>query len=377
MPPEPMLHRRRSRFLTGLLATVGAMAGHLLLAQLGLWIPNLGVIFITAVAYSTYVGGPWCGLLSAALTLVYATCDWQLVHHSPENRMRLVVLYAATPLMVLMVGVWKRRFDAASRAALRETEERFRLLAEGLKDSAFFQLDPGGRVTGWNPRAGHLTGYREEEILGRPVSALYPPADVEGGKPGRDLARAAAEGHIEEEGWRRRRDGSRIWAQTILSAMRDDEGRLRGFACITRDLSERRRTEEELRASEERLRTVIGKSPVVLYAMDREGVFTLSEGKGLEALGLRPGEVVGRSVFDVYRDAPEVLASVRRALSGEAFSSVVTVGDLTWDSHYTPLRDPSGASSGVIGVATNITERRRAEEALRRTQERLRSVIGM
>jgi len=135
-----------------------------------------------------------------------------------------------------------------------------------------------------------------------------------------------------------------------------------------------KRAEEALPESEERLRAVISSAPIVLFALDRQGVFTLSEGKGLEALGLKPGEVVGRSVFDVYRDVPEIGENIRRALAGEEFTSIVEVAELAFECAYSPLRDQNGEVAGVIGVATDITERARAEDALRRREAILEAI---
>ena len=123
-------------------------------------------------------------------------------------------------------------------------------------------------------------------------------------------------------------------------------------------------SEEALRESEERLHQVITNAPIVLWALDRDGVFTLSEGRGLEAMGLRPGEVVGRSLFDVYADHPQVLEDNRRALSGESLGSTVEVGGLAFACQLSPLRNPDGEVTGAIGVATDITERRQIEESL-------------
>jgi PAS domain S-box-containing protein len=129
------------------------------------------------------------------------------------------------------------------------------------------------------------------------------------------------------------------------------------------------RTTAALRVSEARLRTVVASAPIVLWAVDRAGKFTLSDGAGLRALGLRPGEMVGRSVFDVYADVPEVIGHIRRALRGEEFAATVEVADAIFESHFAPLRDDEGRVVGVIGVSTDVTERATAERALRRARE--------
>jgi PAS domain S-box-containing protein len=133
------------------------------------------------------------------------------------------------------------------------------------------------------------------------------------------------------------------------------------------------RMTEQLRALyeslEERLRIVVSNAPIVLYALDKEGRFTLSEGKGLEALQVESGQVVGLSVFEVYSEVPQIAENVRRALAGEAFSTTVEVRDLVFESWYAPLYDKNGEINGVIGVATDITERKRVEIELQKAKE--------
>jgi formate hydrogenlyase transcriptional activator len=130
--------------------------------------------------------------------------------------------------------------------ALRQSEEHFRLLVAGVKDYEIVMLDPQGRVTSWNSGAERIKGYRAEEIIGQHVSKFYTAEDVERGKPEHELKMAAAEGRFEDEGWRVRKDGSRFWANVIVTALKDEAGGLRGFAKVTRDFTERKRAEEAL-----------------------------------------------------------------------------------------------------------------------------------
>ncbi|MCR3752736.1 PAS domain-containing sensor histidine kinase [Lentzea californiensis] len=122
----------------------------------------------------------------------------------------------------------------------------FRLLVQGVRDYAIFALDPGGHIVSWNAGAARIKGYAAEEIIGRHFSVFYPPEDVRSGKPEWELRTARAEGAIEDEGWRVRSDGTRFWANVIITALYDDSGELRGFGKVTRDMTERRRAEQQL-----------------------------------------------------------------------------------------------------------------------------------
>jgi PAS domain S-box-containing protein len=137
---------------------------------------------------------------------------------------------------------------------------------------------------------------------------------------------------------------------------------------------ERTRLFEQTQAAlEERLRAVVSNAPIVLFAIDRDGVFTLSEGKGLEALGVKPGEHVGKSIYDVYSRFPHVLENVQLALAGEAVAPIVDIGDALFETWYTPICDEHGEITGAIGVATDVTEREHLETQIRQ-QERLAAV---
>ena len=138
----------------------------------------------------------------------------------------------------------------------------------------------------------------------------------------------------------------------------------------------RRPAQEALREAEERLRTVVAGAPVVLFATDRAGVFTLIEGKGLDALGIRPGEMVGRSISDVYRGRPDILGQMRRGLAGEECTSTTEIGGVVFQYRVTPFRGQGGEVAGIIGIATDITERKRAEALLAAEKQVLEMVAA-
>src|SRR3954470_13275753 len=122
----------------------------------------------------------------------------------------------------------------------------FRLLVQNVLDYAIFMLDPTGRIISWNAGARRIKGYQQEEIIGRNFAVFYPAEDVAAGKPARELEIAVAEGRLEDEGWRIRQDGSRFWANVVITALFDAGGELRGFAKVTRDMTERRAAEQAL-----------------------------------------------------------------------------------------------------------------------------------
>jgi PAS domain S-box-containing protein len=132
-------------------------------------------------------------------------------------------------------------------AALRESEGSFRLLLNNVRDYAIFMLDPDGNVATWNESAERIKGYTGPDILGRSFASFYTPEDIAAGKPERNLQAAAAHGSVEDEGWRVRKNGTRFWANVVITAVRDPAGALLGFAKVTRDLTERRQAEQAVR----------------------------------------------------------------------------------------------------------------------------------
>jgi PAS domain S-box-containing protein len=171
--------------------------------------------------------------------------------------------------------------------ALRESEERFRLLVEGVKDYAIFMLAPEGTVTTWNAGAERLKGYRAEEVIGQHFSCFFPEEDVKAGKPRKELEAAATRGRSEDEGWRVKKDGSRFWASVLVTAIRDKGGDLLGFADVTRDFSERRLAEQAVERSRQGLAKLAEASLSVISRTDTEGMLQGLSDAALALTGAR------------------------------------------------------------------------------------------
>ena len=253
--------------------------------------------------------------------------------------------------------------------ALRDSEARFRSLVQNASD-IIVVMDEAGTIIYESPAVERVLGFKPEDRIGTNAFGLVHPDD-------RFRISAMFAGRRDEPGpfppvEYRVRDSAGAWRH--LEAIGENllhDPNIRGVVVNIRDVTERRRTESALKQSEELLRTVVTNAPVVLFSLDSEGTYTLSTGRGLEALGLRPDELKGRSVFDVYADAPRMIEQVRRALAGEELVGVSEVGGVIFETWYEPLRGPDGETLGIIGVATDVTERTEAEEGLRRTLKEL------
>jgi PAS domain S-box-containing protein len=248
----------------------------------------------------------------------------------------------------------------------------YRLLVEKVEDYAIFALDANAKVLTWNAGAARITGYREEEILGKSYSTFYPPADVAAGKPKKLLALAASGGHVQDEGWRVRKDGTQFWADVTLTALRDDSGVLLGYAKVTRDLTERRAAEEALRESEERFRLAVTTvKDYGIFMLDSRGrIVTWNEG-AQRIKGYKAEEIVGRhfSVFypekDLAANKPEreLKVAARVGRFEDEDWRVRKDGSLFWANVIiTALRNHSGQLVGFVKVTRDLTERKAAEQ---------------
>ncbi|MGB2695421.1 MAG: PAS domain S-box protein [Dehalococcoidia bacterium] len=252
-----------------------------------------------------------------------------------------------------------------ANAALRQSEERLRTVISNAP-VILFASNAHGIFTVSEGQGLEALGLEPGQVIGRSAFDLFRNNPAVCDNVRRVLAGEAFTAEIEIRG---------LCFEAHHAPVRDEHGNVVGMIGVASDVTERKRTEDALRESEERLRTVVSNAPVVLFAVDSEGIFTLSEGKGLEALGLKPGEVVGSSVYEMYRDAPEICNNIRRALGGEAFTAAVAISGLGYETHHAPVRDRQGNVIGMIGVASDVTERMKAERELRAREARNRALL--
>ena len=271
-----------------------------------------------------------------------------------------------------------------ARVSACSPEERARLLLESIRDYAIFLLDRDGVVTTWNSGAEHIFGYTADEIRGKHYSILYPVDDRDDGKCDRALA-AAAQGRFEEEGWRVRKDGHRIWADVILSTVQDAGGRPVGFAHVTRDLSERKLAEETARQHAERFRLIVeGVKDYAIFMLDAAGrVVTWNQG-AQRIKQYRAEEIIGQHFSRFYSEEDvrggkcerELAAAERDGRFEDEAWRVRKDGSSFWANVViTALRDPKGELVGFAKVTRDLTERRKLEEErvqLAKAQEAIR-----
>jgi PAS domain S-box-containing protein len=253
-------------------------------------------------------------------------------------------------------------------------DDDYRLLVHGVRDYGIFMLDPGGHIISWNVGAERIKGYTEQEILGKHFSVFYPAEDIAAGKPAWELREAIADGRIEDEGWRLRKDGTRFWANVVITALFDDTGQLRGFGKVTRDMTERRAAMEALRESEDRFRLLVQSvRDYGVFMLDPDG-HIISWNVGAERIkGYTEQEILGKH-FSVFYPAEDIADGKPAWELREAIAKGHLVdegwrlrkdGTRFWANVViTALFDDTGQLRGFGKVTRDMTERRTAEQAL-------------
>ena len=266
-------------------------------------------------------------------------------------------------------------------ATPHESSETFRQLVEGVQDVAIFMLDGAGRVSTWNSGAERIKGYRAEEIVGQHFHRFYPPEAVAEGKPARLLAIAARDGQVEDEGWRVRKDGARFWAEVTITALRDSEGAVIGFAKATRDLTARKEAQVALHRSEQTFQLLVESiQDCAIFMLDPDGRVASWNAAAERIKGYRAQEIMGEhfSTFyppdDVAQGKPQWALEIaeREGRHEDEGWRVRKDGTRFWaNTVISPMRDLQGGLIGYAKVTRDLTQRRRAEQALAQTSQEL------
>jgi PAS domain S-box-containing protein len=284
------------------------------------------------------------------------------------------------------LAIFQRYITGRKRAeaALQESEERYRLLVKGVTEYAILMLDTKGHVMTWNEGAERIKRYRAEEIIGEHFSRFYSAEDVEHGKPELQLKAATEKGHSEDEGWRIRKDGTRFFAEVVITALTDEAGQLRGFSKVTHDITERKRAEEELRRSEAYLAQGQRLSHTGSWAWNvSTGDLFWSE-EHFRICGVDPEsfkltmETAQQLIHP--EDRPSANQALYRAIiERRDFERALRVLRPDGTTRYVhsvaqPIFNEAGDLTEYVGTIVDNTERKRAEEALQKAQAELARV---
>jgi PAS domain S-box-containing protein len=262
--------------------------------------------------------------------------------------------------------------------ALRESEERYRMLLDGIKDYAIFMMDPRGQVVSWNAGAERIKGYAADEIIGHNFSCFFPPEAIERGRPEEVLRMTAADGRHQEQGMRVRKDGSRFLASVIFTALRDPAGNLRGFSEFSHDLS-------ESKESEARYRGLLEAAPDAMVVVNQAGKIVLLNVQAEKQFGYSRGELVGQKVKNIIPEgfAERLIADGTRS-AAEALAQQIGTGiELSGrrkDGTEFPIEimlSPLQSAEGILVTAAirDISVRKDAEKHLAQMESRYRGLL--
>ena len=266
---------------------------------------------------------------------------------------------------------------------MRQSEERFKLLVESVRDYAIFMLDPDGHVLTWNAGAQRFKGYRADEIIGQHFSVFYPDKARQKRWPEHELDVAKETGAFEDEGWRVRKDGTLFWANVVITALRDADGRLLGFAKVTRDLTQRRAHEEEMRRSEERFRLLVeGVAEYAIFMLDPNGRVSTWNSGAQRIKGYTADEIIGQhfSIFypqDVRESGwaeHELQVAAEKGSFADTGWRLRKDGTTFWANVIiTALRDQTGRLLGYAKLTRDLSELKRVEamEVVNRQREEM------
>jgi diguanylate cyclase (GGDEF)-like protein/PAS domain S-box-containing protein len=299
------------------------------------------------------------------------------------NQTKMVLIFGTVlGMLIAAIAGWSAQRDNSARGraegALGDSEEKYRMLLDGVHDYAIFLLDPGGRVVSWNAGAERIKGYTADEIIGQDYSCFFSPEDIKRGRPKEVLRMTAASGRHKEDGIRVRKDGSQFLASVTFTALREADGSLRGFSEISRDLS-------ESKESEARYRGLLEAAPDAMVVVDQDGEIVLLNVQAEKQFGYRRDELVGQKVKNIIPEgfAERLIADGTRS-AAEALAQEIGTGiELTGrrkDGSEFPIEimlSPLESAEGVLVTAAirDISVRKAAEKHLAQMESRYRGLL--
>ncbi len=274
-------------------------------------------------------------------------------------------------------GILAQGIDLTDRkraeAAVRQRDERLQLFLENATDYAIIMTDPEGRVLEWKGGAEQITGWREDEMLGKSADVIFTVEDRAAGAPEGEMRKAAEEGRAEDKRWHQRKDGSRFFADGVMTRLQDAGGQSQGFGKVLRDVTERKRAEEALSRNALLLANV--RDSVIVT--DLEGIVTYWNEGATRLFGWAAADMLGRPYADRFPEPTrsEIAESIRHYAAGAdwsgEFEDFRKDGSRVWiDARISRVNDSTGRPIGVLGLAHDITDRKRAEEALKEADRR-------
>lgn len=348
------------------------------------------LLFCLAVLATVLRCGTWPALLSAVLSAGFGLHSVRQGGFDAAEVSETIVFLLTSAGIILFGGAaarLRRRIVASGKEAETQSREaghlaeELGLLVDGARSNAIYMLDPQGHVTIWNSGAERLTGWREEEVLGKHFSLFFPEDAVAEGQPSSMVARAVAQGQLEEEGWRSRKDGSEFLASSTVTALRNGDGSLRGFSTVVSDVTQRRAGEEQLRARENLLSSVLSTVPDAMIVIDEHGIIMSFSSAAQVLFGYAENEVVGRNVSLLMPspDRERHDAYMQRYLqTGE--KRIIGTGRIVFGERKDGTKFPmelaigeaiTGRERVFTGFVRDLTERRRTEERLESLQSEL------